>query len=80
MKKESRAKTQSELTARDEQIMQLEGQAQILKIFCLAVIRVVGELGGMAKLVKFFESYREIRKELESIGVVPSSHPSKATK
>jgi hypothetical protein len=35
------------------------------------MIRAVGELGGISKLLKLYEGYRDFRAELDRLGVLP---------
>jgi hypothetical protein len=73
LQKRSREKAASELTARDARIKVLEGQVETLRVSHLAMIRAVGELGGMAKWRKLFEEHREIRESLRTVGALPEA-------
>jgi hypothetical protein len=35
------------------------------------MIGTVGEMGGITKLLKLYEEYREVRSELDKLGVLP---------
>lgn len=71
--KYSRAKAASEMADKDRHIAELQKQVEFLRISHVAMIRAVGELGGMSKWLRFFESYREIRDELKKLAALPVS-------
>jgi hypothetical protein len=71
LRKRSQSKTAAEMTKKDERIAELTRQVEILKASHLAMIRAVGELGGMNKWLKFYESFREVREELKGMGAMP---------
>jgi hypothetical protein len=58
---------------KDRHIAELQKQVEFLRISHVAMIRAVGELGGMSKWLRFFESYREIRDELKKLTPLPVS-------
>jgi len=69
--KRSREQLANQLAQKDSRIAELERQIEVLRISHLAMIRTVGELGGMGKLLKLYEGYREIRSELDRMAVLP---------
>jgi dsDNA-specific endonuclease/ATPase MutS2 len=69
--KRSRDQLAAKLAQKDVRIAELEGQVETLRTFLLAMIRTVGELGGISKLLKLYEGYREARSELDRLGVLP---------
>jgi hypothetical protein len=69
--KQSRDRTASELAKKDHRISELEAQVAALVDSHVAMIAAVGEVGGMAKLVKFYEHYRDIRNRLHELGAIP---------
>ena len=69
--KRSKEKVASDLADKDRRIAELERQVAMLKASHLAMIRVVGEMGGMGKWAKFFEGYRSIRDELADLNALP---------
>jgi len=71
MPKRSREQDAAQLAQKDVRIAELEHQVEILRVFLLAIIRTVGELGGISKLLKLYEGYREVRDELDRLGVLP---------
>lgn len=71
MPKRSREQLAAQLAQKDLEIAQLERQVEILRIHGLAIIRTVGELGGISKLLKLYDGYRDIRNELNRLGVLP---------
>lgn len=62
-KDQSYAKLTEELARKDQRIAELEREVEILKESHLAMIRAVGEVGGI-------ESYRHVREDLERMGVI----------
>lgn len=73
IKKRSHANVVSDLANKDQKIVELERQVEILTASHIAMIRVVGELGGMSKWLKFFEGYKQIRDELQKLGAMPKT-------
>jgi hypothetical protein len=71
IKKRSLGNTAVELAKKDQKIAELEKQVEILTVSHIAMIRVVGELGGMSKWLKFFESYKNVRDELQKLSAMP---------
>jgi hypothetical protein len=71
MPKRSREQLAGQLAQKDLRIGVLERQVEVLRISHLAMIRTVGELGGMGKLLKLYEGYREVRSELDKMAVLP---------
>jgi hypothetical protein len=69
--KRSRDQLATLLAQKDSRIAELERQVEILRVSHLAMIRTVGELGGVSKLLKLYEGYREVRAELDRLGVLP---------
>lgn len=65
------------LAARDTRIAELEAAVQLLTASHVAMLRVVGELGGFSKWAKFYQNYSSVRDQLGSLGALPSSsvHP-----
>jgi hypothetical protein len=71
MPKRSRDQVAAQLAQKDSRIAELERQVEILRVSHLAMIRAVGELGGISKLLKLYEGYRDVRNELNRLGVLP---------
>lgn len=71
--KQSRDKAASELAQRDVRIVELEEQVATMRDSHLAMIGAVGEMGGMAKLVKFYQHHQEIRTRLANLGALPEA-------
>jgi len=67
LRKISRDNSAAELAKKDEQIKERDRQLEILQASSVATIRVLGEMGGMSKLLKFFEQYREIRDRVTAL-------------
>ena len=60
------------LAVRELKIAELHRQVEILTASHVAMIRVIGELGGYAKWAKFFEGYQSIHDALLSMKAIPS--------
>jgi hypothetical protein len=69
--KRSRDNLATLLAQRDLRIAELERQISALQTSHLAMIRTVGELGGMSKLLKLYSTYSGVQKELVALSVVP---------
>jgi hypothetical protein len=69
--KRSREQLAAQLAQKDSRIAELEHQVEILRVHNLAMIRTVGELGGISKLLKLYDGYRNVRNELNRLGVLP---------
>lgn len=63
--KRSKESIAAELATKDQRIAELEKQVDILRASHLAMIRAVGEMGGMSKWMKFYENFKEIRNQLD---------------
>lgn len=71
--KTSKENVAQALAARDLRIADLQRQVELLTASHIAMIRVVGELGGYGQWAKFFESYQSIHDALHSMRAIPSS-------
>ena len=69
--KRSRDQLVAQLAQEHARIAELERQVKILQISHLAMIHTVGELGGMSKLLKVYEGYREVKTELDRLYALP---------
>ncbi|MFM0704062.1 hypothetical protein [Paraburkholderia sediminicola] len=69
----SSADTAASLADKDIRIAELEATVQLLTASHLAMLRVVGELGGFSKWARFYEQYREARDKLIELGAVPAA-------
>lgn len=69
--KRSRDQIAAQLAQKDSRIAELERQVEALRVSHLAMIRTVGEMGGISKLLKLYEGYREFRSELDRLHVLP---------
>jgi hypothetical protein len=69
--KRSRDQLAAQLAQKDSRIAELERQVEILRVSHLAMIRTVGEMGGISKLLNLYDGYREVRSELDRLGVLP---------
>jgi hypothetical protein len=67
----SRARVAAGMAEKDRRIADLEGQVDVLRASHVAMIRVVGELGGMSKWLRLFEGSRPAIEELKRTGALP---------
>lgn len=72
--KSSPARLQEQLAKRDMKIKELEQKVMILTASHVAMIKAVGELGGFPKWAAFFEKYKAVRKQLETMGAMPKDN------
>lgn len=70
--KRSNVDTAASLADKDIRIAELEATVHLLTASHLAMLRVVGELGGFSKWAKFYEHYREAQEKLGDLGAIPS--------
>lgn len=69
--KRSKESTAADLASKDQRIAELEWQVDLLRSSHLAMIRAVGELGGMSKWLRFFENYKDARDQLYQLNAMP---------
>lgn len=77
LRKGSKEKVAATLADKDLRIAELERQIELLTASHVAMIRTVGELGGMSKWAKFYEQYREVREKLVAMGALGSADARK---
>lgn len=73
MPKLSRDQIAAQMAQKDARIAELERQVEVLRVSHLAMIRAVGELGGIGKWLKLYAEHRAVRDELSKLGVLPES-------
>ncbi len=66
-KKQSQSKLALQLAEKDKKIVELEKQIQILTASHIAMLKAIGEVGGMSAWVKFFEESKDIKSYLISL-------------
>lgn len=71
--KRSGAEVAAALEQQNNRITELENNLEILVSSHVAMIRSVGAIGGFTKWAEFFETYRNTRKSLDSLGGVPDA-------
>ena len=59
------------LADKDLHIAALENQVSLLVHSHVTMLRVIGELGGMAKWSQFYESFKSVRDQLTELGAMP---------
>lgn len=69
--KRSGTDTAASLADKDIRIAELQATVQLLTASHLAMLSVVGELGGFSKWAKFYEHYRDARDKLGDLGALP---------
>ena len=71
--KRSNDQIAAEISLKDARITELERQVEILRVSHIAMIRAVGELGGISKLLKLYDGYRGVKNELDRLGLLTHS-------
>jgi hypothetical protein len=75
LNKQSKDQAAATLALQAARILELETTVRTLTQGHLALIAAVAQVGGMGKLAKFYENFREVRNQLQyagAIGIVPS--------
>lgn len=62
------------LTDKDQKIAELKLQIRSLQVAVVAMLRVVGEMGGTRRFLEFYKDYREIRERMAQLGVLPQAN------
>lgn len=70
--KTSKNNLAARLVDQDQKVQELERKVEILAQGHIALIAAVAQMGGMAKLVKYYENFREVRNGLLSMNALPS--------
>jgi hypothetical protein len=82
--KQSRAQVAATIADKDIKIADLVSQLELLTASHLALLRVVGELGGFGKWAAFYCQFCEARQQLDRLGATPpfavDSSPISATR
>ncbi|HEM7878109.1 hypothetical protein DF044_30790 [Burkholderia contaminans] len=68
------------LADKDIKIAELEATVQLLTASHLALIRIVGELGGFGKWAKFYTEYRDAQEKLAALGAIPTAQVAALSK
>ena len=68
--KTSKDEIASKLESQQSHILELETKVKTLTTGHLALIAAVAQVGGMGKLAKFYENYREVRNQLYDAGAI----------
>jgi hypothetical protein len=63
----------AQVAQKDFELAQLKRQIEVLRAALLALILAVGKMGGMSKWLNFFADYRQIKSELDGLGVLPKA-------
>lgn len=69
--KSSKENTAAKLATQQARIMELENTVNALTTGHLALIAAVAQIGGMGKLAKFYEDFRDVRNSLFDGGALP---------
>jgi hypothetical protein len=70
--KQSGVQIAATIAAKDIKIADLESQVALLTASHLAMLRVVGELGGFGKWAALYGQYREVRQQMDRLGATPT--------
>jgi hypothetical protein len=77
--KSSKENVAQAIAVREIKIADLQRQVDLLTASHIAMIRVIGELGGYAKWAKFFENYQSIHNALLSMRAIPSPNSNSSS-
>ena len=69
----SKDQTATKVASQHARIIELETTVKTLTTGHLALIAAVAQLGGMGKLAKFYEDFREVRNRLQDAGAIPEN-------
>jgi hypothetical protein len=70
--KQSGAQVAATIADKDIKVADLESQVALLTASHLAMLRVIGELGGFGKWAAFYCQFCEARQQLDRLGATPS--------
>lgn len=73
--KRSKEQTAELLTKQEAKVLELEHAVTALVAGHVSLIAAVAQVGGMAKLSKFYDRFREIRDELSRLNAIPTEFP-----
>lgn len=71
--KQSAGNTAAALAKKDHRIAELEASVQVLTSSHVALLRVVGAMGGFSRWAEFFQKHQEVRLKLTDLGAMPES-------
>jgi len=74
--KRSKEQVAEELAAQQAKISELDETVRTLVTGHVALIAAVAQVGGMSKLSKFYENFREVRNQLAQTGAIPHDIPT----
>ena len=69
--KRSKDRVAEELAVQEAKIVELDQTVRTLVTGHVALIAAVAQVGGMSKLLKFYEIFREVRDQLTQAGAIP---------
>lgn len=70
--KQSKEQVAEKLASQQIKIAELDVKVRTLVMGHVALIAAVAQVGGMGKLSKFYESFRDVRNGLTDIGALPA--------
>lgn len=71
LRKRSRGQAAELVSAQEEKISELDQAVRVLVTGHVSLIAAVAQVGGMGKLAKFYERFREVRDQLSNLNAVP---------
>lgn len=74
--KRSKEQVAGDLAAQQAKISELDATVQTLVTGHVALLAAVAQVGGMSKLSKFYENFREVRQQLTQTGAIPHDIPT----
>lgn len=74
--KRSKKQVAGKLAAQQAKISELNETVRTLVMGHVALIAAVAQVGGMSKLSKFYENFREVRHQLAQAGAIANDIPT----
>jgi hypothetical protein len=73
LRKRSKGQTAELVSTQEANISKLDQSVRVLVAGHISLIAAVAQVGGMGKLAKFYERFREIRDQLSDLNALPDS-------
>jgi len=71
LRKRSKGQTAELVSTQEAKIAQLDQSVRVLIAGHLSLIAAVAQVGGMGRLAKFYERFREVRDQLADLKAIP---------
>lgn len=71
LRKRSKGQTAELVSVREAKINELDQAVRVLITGHVSLIAAVAQVGGMGKLAKFYEQFRDVRAQLSNLNAIP---------